>query len=113
MVISGDTLISDCHEAIIYLEGEEYRCMRCMQPCKSAGTLSEKHERDNAILKEHKRLQLAVVEKAKARRRAEKVFDSSPLTAPGLMSAEIMEDAAVDALIAFEVEHGIGSKQHD
>jgi len=57
---------------------------------------------------ENARLQMAVVEAAKARRGAERVFDANPSTAPALMSAEVAEDAAVDALIAFEVEHKIG-----
>ena len=99
MVISGDTLVSDCHGAIVYIEGEdEYRCMRCMQPCKSAGSLSEKHERDNAIPKEHQRLQLAVVSAAKS----------------WLKDAPFMSDTAlaehIEALTAFEAEHGIGEK---
>jgi hypothetical protein len=108
MVISGGTLVSDCHGAIIYMEGEEYRCMRCQQPCGSAGTLSEKYERDNAIPNEHARLKNVVVEKAKARRAAEKEFDKNPATAHSLLAAEIAEDTAVDALIALEKEHKIG-----
>src|SRR5689334_1297854 len=106
MLISGGTLVSDCHGAIIYLEGEEYRCMQCMRPCKSAGTLSEKHERDNAIPKEHQRLQSAVVEAAKVETEA---YDA-PLTPDWCMAHWRTQKAvwsAVKTLVAFEAEHGI------
>ncbi len=31
MLILGGTLVSNCHDAVIYMEGTEYHCMRCMQ----------------------------------------------------------------------------------
>src|ERR1043165_1360008 len=116
MLISGDTLISNCHGAMIYMEGEEYRCTRCMKPCKSAGTLSEKHERDNAIPKEHQRLQSAVVEAAKAEVAMERAADRGSNTITRTEALIKMQRAmkakreAVDALIAFEAEHKIGEK---
>lgn len=64
---------------------------------------------------EHQRLQSAVVEAAKARRVAEKKFDKrrSSLAdlAQLLMLAELAEDEAVDALMVFEAEHKIGSRE--
>lgn len=60
------------------------------------------------VVSEHRRLKDAVVEKAKARRAAELQFDKQLSTGPSLMVAEIAEDEAVDALIAFESEHKLG-----
>jgi hypothetical protein len=114
MLISGGTLVSDCHGAIIYMEGEKYICGHCLKPCNSAGTLSQKHERERAIREQHQRLQLAVVEAAKARRKA-KLAD---LNGAGdyiqlLHATMIAEHEAVDALIAFEAENQIGgSNEH-
>lgn len=108
MLMSSGTLISDCHNAPIYLEGGDYYCTGCCKPCKSAGTFADKYQRDNAITNEHNRLRVAVVDKAKARRAAEKVFDKTPATAQALLAAEIAEDGAVDVLIEFEKEHKIG-----
>jgi hypothetical protein len=123
MVISGGTLVSDCHGAIIYLEGEEHRCMRCQQPCKSAGTLSEQYERDNAIPKEHARLKDAVVEAAKAYGRAARAVEDhmkksnesgdDPAVGWQLLrdmesKAEVLMLESVWPLIAFEAEHKIG-----
>jgi hypothetical protein len=63
-----------------------------------------------AINREHQSLQSAVLETAKARRRAEAEFDVNKFIALSLMAAEIAEVVAVDALIAFEAEHGIGGE---
>jgi hypothetical protein len=75
MLISGDTLVSDCHEAMIYMEGTEYRCIRCMKHCQSAGTLSEVTERRNAISNERARLEREVIEAAKAYGRAARAVE--------------------------------------
>jgi|ERR1051325_1499688 uncharacterized protein YfeS len=59
---------------------------------------------------EHQRLQLAVVEAAKAVRCADRLFYSAPIaenSAAGSLAHHTF-DAAVDALIAFEAEHKIG-----
>jgi hypothetical protein len=103
MVMSGGTLVSECHDAIIYMEGEKYICGHCLKPCNSAGTLSEKHERDNAISAEHARLKDAVVEKAKEFTSDEEARDNwNALVAYRELCG------VVDALIAFEAEHKIG-----
>lgn len=57
---------------------------------------------------EHQRLKDAVVEAVKARRVAELTFDkTSLLGASDLLNAEVSENEAVDAIIAFEKEHNI------
>lgn len=90
MLISSGTLVSDCHKAIIYMQGDEYHCTQCVKPCKSAGTLADLH----APQVERARLEQEVVKHAKGWRQA--ILNSS---------RDLIK--AVDALEDFESQQGI------
>ena len=46
LVLSGDLLVSDCCEELIFLDEQgEYVCSKCQTMCGSAGTLKDKRDR--------------------------------------------------------------------
>src|SRR5690348_15252412 len=78
MKIPTDTLVSDCHEALVYTEGIEYFCTRCKQRCKSTRTFGEAVGRRNAVTRERARLEHEVISAAKTKRNADKTFEVTP-----------------------------------